>query len=166
MMGPGILRKCGIVLSIIFVLTLPAHAQKPVLDENVSEEIYELLTDFVTNTYLSGAIHKRRLYNVHYARRLKKYWKKKNVRRRFVIADKRRYLRRWPRYRYRMNPKTLQIFQIVGEQGSYALRFEYDYDLGAPGRYQTGVGRTEMLLRVIDGTPVIYREAGRVLKKY
>lgn len=153
-------------IALLSFISSNANAQKIELDENIPQGMYEYLENFLTETYLSGYIEKKDLYRVYYAKRLKKYWNQRNVPLRRVIADKKRHFSRWPYTSYSMIDNTLSVYRIVGEQNAYALKFDYKFKAERPGRRTAGIGRTEMLLRVIDGTPVIYREAGRVLKRY
>ncbi len=153
-------------IALFSLISSNAFAQKIELDENIPDGMYEFLEEFLTKTYLSGYIAKKDLYRVYYANRLKKYWNQRNVPLRRVIADKKRHFARWPYTSYRLIDNTLSVYRIVGERNAYALRFDYNFNAERPGRQTSGIGRTEMLLRVIDGRPVIYREAGRVLKRY
>ncbi len=164
--GGMILLLRSLVLGLVMSLTIgAAQAREPKLDANVPDEVYATLEYFVTDIYLSGHIAKKNLYRHYYAKRLKRYWKKRNVSRREVIADKKRHFRRWPYTRYRLIKDSMKVFRIVGEGDAYALQFDYYYEAERPGRATSGKGRTEMLLRVKNGLPVIYRETGRVLRR-
>ncbi len=159
-----LLRSLVIGLTLSLILTT-VQAREPKLDANVSEEVYATLEYFVTDIYLSGHIAKKDLYEYYYAKRLKRYWKKRNVSRREVIADKKRHFRRWPYTSYRLIKGSMKVFRIVGEDNAYALQFDYNYEAERPGRTTSGRGRTEMLLRIENGLPIIYRETGRVLRR-
>ncbi len=152
----------GLALSLTIATV---QAREPKLDANVSEEVYATLEYFVTDIYLSGHIAKKDLYEHYYAPRLKRYWNKRNVSRREVIADKKRHFKRWPYTSYRLIAGSMKIFRIVGQRDAYALQFDYNYDAERPGKTTSGRGRTEMLLRIQNGLPIIYRETGRVLRR-
>ncbi len=150
----------------IGVTLLPASAQPPRLIDDVPNQTYDLISDFITQTYLSGFIEENDLYNIYYAPRLEKYWKKRNVSIGQVIADKKRHFKRWPYTNYRLISDSLDILRISGQKNSYAIQFKYDFEAIRKEQVRSGQGSSQLLIRIVDGVPVIYRETGRVLKRY
>ncbi len=151
----------------LFILAIfPSFAQQPRLSKDVPFEVQQRISNFLTQTYLSGFIAENDLYDVYYAPVLRRYWKQKNVPLRKVIADKKRHFKRWPYTSYRLKRDSLEIFRIIGKRDRYAVRFLYEFDAVRNDRARSGLGSSQLVLRFVNGTPKIYRETGRVLKRY
>lgn len=138
----------------------------PRLDSQVSGDVREGIRVFLMDGYLNGGIAQAGAYRDYYAPWLEKYWKRKNVPVSEVIADKKRFLRRWPQRDYRMIDDSLEIYRLFDDPDSYAVRFSYDFEARGRGRVSAGLGLAELLIRFKDGYPIIYRETGRVVRRY
>ena len=86
----------------------------------------------------------------------------KTVSRATVLADKKRYVARWPRRAYRLDPATVAV--VPGTVGTYEATFEYAYEVSDGKRTSSGRGRTRLTLRPSGGTFVIAREDGEVIR--
>ncbi|MGE0768504.1 MAG: caspase domain-containing protein [Hyphomicrobiaceae bacterium] len=86
----------------------------------------------------------------------------KSVTRSAVLADKRRYVARWPRRAYRLDPGSVSV--VPGRDGAYEATFEYTYEVSNGRRTSGGRGRTRLTLRQSEGSFAIAREDGEVIR--
>ena len=86
----------------------------------------------------------------------------KRVERPVVLADKRRYIARWPHRSYRLTPGTVRMAPAAG--GGHDVTFEYVFEVSDGKRTSAGRGRTRLSLRSAGTGFVIAREEGEVLK--
>ena len=87
----------------------------------------------------------------------------KTVPRAIVLADKQRYIARWPRRAYRLDPQTVAV--APGAAGSQDVTFEYTFEVSDGKRTSAGRGRTRLTLRPSGGGFAIAREEGEVIKR-
>ena len=78
-----------------------------------------------------------------------------------MLADKQRYVARWPRRAYRLDPGTVAI--VPGSAGTYDATFEYTFEVSDGRRSSSGRGRTRLTLRPSGATFAISREEGEVI---
>lgn len=78
-----------------------------------------------------------------------------------VLADKQRYVTRWPRRSYRLDPQTLKV--SAGAGGLADVTFEYAFEVSDGKRTSAGRGRTRLTLRPVGMSFSITREDGEVI---
>jgi uncharacterized caspase-like protein len=86
----------------------------------------------------------------------------KRVARDDVLADKRRYIARWPRRSYRLTTGTVRTAPAPG--GGHDVTFEYSFEVSDGKRASAGRGRTRLTLHSAGKGFVIAREEGEVLR--
>lgn len=166
MIGQRLRAACLVFFVSLFVFHFDVAAKEPRLSDDVAKPVSRAISLFLKQGYLNGSIAKAERYEDFYASRLEKYWNKRNVPLSYVIADKKRFLRRWPRRRYRIVKDSLLVYRLVDSPGVYAIRFDYDFDVRRRNARRSGLGSSELLLRFDGKKPVILRETGRVMKRY
>lgn len=164
MIGRRLRAACLVFLISFFPFNVAAV--EPRLSDDVTEPVARAISRFLERGYLNGAIAKAAAYEDFYAARLERYWNKRDVPLSYVIADKKRFLRRWPRRRYDMIDGSLHMYRLLDQPGIYAVRFDYDFDVRRRGARRSGLGSSELLLRFDGQRMVILRETGRVMKRY
>ena len=78
-----------------------------------------------------------------------------------MLADKQRYVARWPRRSYRLDPQSVRV--TAGSAGPSDVSFEYEFEVSDGRRTSAGRGRTRLTLRPVPGSFSIVREEGEVI---
>ena len=83
-----------------------------------------------------------------------------------VVAEKRRYLTRWPQRRYQLKPDTMRV-QCDEARSTCQMSGELDYDVRDPRAARTSSGAATYELRVVftQGGPKVVEESGRTLAR-
>ncbi len=87
----------------------------------------------------------------------------KEVTREAVLSDKRRYIARWPRRVYRLDPRTVSVAPAAS--GGLDVTFEYTFEVSDGKRTSSGRGRTRLALKPNPAGYVIAREEGEVIRR-
>jgi hypothetical protein len=83
-----------------------------------------------------------------------------------VVAEKRRYLTRWPQRRYQLKPDTMRV-QCDDARSTCQMSGELDYDVRDPRASRTSSGAATYELRVVftPAGPKVVEESGRTLAR-
>lgn len=87
----------------------------------------------------------------------------KQVARADVLAEKQKYVVRWPRRRFTLAPDTVRLSQ--GGGGLVDVVFEYEFEVADAKRTSAGRGRTRLTLRDTGQGFSIAREEGEVVQR-
>ena len=80
-----------------------------------------------------------------------------------VLKDKQRYVARWPRRAYVLDPATVRV--VAGIGGAEDVAFEYTFEVSDGKRTNSGRGVTRLTLKRAGGGYSIAREEGEVLRR-
>jgi hypothetical protein len=136
----------------------PRAAEPP--QSSPSAPDLDIFTRFVGDVYLPSGSDGR-IDRLGYEPSVLYYGKP--VSRAAVLADKRRYIARWPRRAYRLDPST--VTASANPSGGYDVTFEYVFEVTDGKRTSAGRGRTRLTVRQSAAGFSILREEGEVIRR-
>jgi hypothetical protein len=83
-----------------------------------------------------------------------------------LLAEKRRFVQRWPNRKYRYQPGTMAInCEPNGRSCMVRSTFDFDAANAKLGRRSRGVGAHELVIHLTEDRPIIVSENSRVLRR-
>ena len=80
-----------------------------------------------------------------------------------LVAEKRRFARRWPHRKYGHRPETTQVTCSAGNRCTVRASFDFAATNSRGDRRSRGVGEHELVVSFVDGRAMIVAEDSRVI---